>query len=761
MIQLSLKYTLLFLIVFIVSCDAEESSRISNNYTQYVDPLSGTKRPGQTIPSVGIPFGMTQWTPQTQFTERHAIPPYKHDEEFFCGIRGTHWLSGSAVKDYGSFSIMPIMGKLKTGRNEIRLPYSSVNEVFDPDYYRAELDEYGISAEVTASARCGMIRLTAERADSLFILTFPNNDQGNGLVKVDVKNNEIVGYNPAVRAYAGWGNPAGINGYFVVRPDRKIQIKGTFNGSVQFPSDSIMSQKNIGAYIGFSVKQGEEIVLRAGTSFTSIEQARNNLDAEIKRIKFGELREKAASEWEQALGKIKVTTEDTVSLNIFYTAMYHSMQQPRLFSDVDGSYPRFSRQYDNGKLGKREEYYDDFSMWDIYRAHLPLFEILDPEMTNKWIQSMLIKGNDGGWLPIFPCWNSYTSEMIGDHVISYIASAYLKGIRDYDIQGAYSLMRQNAFEIPRSEEDYIDGRGRRGLMSYLQYGYIPLEDKVDEAPNPHKEAQVSRTIEYAYDDYALAQMARALGKQSDYEKLIKRSNNYRNVFDSNLNMVRGRYADGTWSEPFQPDYMHYKYITEGSPRQYTFYVPHDVPGLARLMGGRDSLETALDSAFTDNRHWHGNEPGHQTPFLYNYTASPWKTQKKVREILLSEYDVGPTGLSGNDDGGQMSAWYIFAATGFYPVNPVSGEYLLSSPLFEKVSIQLPDNLTMDIICHKDTSEAIYIRSVKLNGKEFPRNFITYKELMEGGILEFFLTDKPGSWGSTEESQPSGLIVCYE
>jgi predicted alpha-1,2-mannosidase len=400
-------------------------------------------------------------------------------------------------------------------------------------------------------------------------------------------------------------------------------------------------------------------------------------------------------------------------------------------------------------------------MWDIYRAHLPLFEILDPKLTNQWIQSMIIKGQDGGWLPIFPCWNSYTSEMIGDHVIAYIASAYLKGIRDYDVQEAYRLMRQNAFEIPSSEEEYLDGKGRRGLPSYLQYGYIPLEDKVNEAPNPHKEAQVSRTLEYAYDDYALAQMASDLGMQSDYEKLIDRAKNYRNIFDPDMKMVRGRYADRTWSVAFQSDHIGYKYITEGSPRQYTFYVPHDVPGLAALMGARDSLEAALDSIFVGRRYWHGNEPGHQTAFLYNYTASPWKTQEQVRKILTREYHIGPTGLSGNDDAGQMSAWYIFAATGFYPVTPVSGEYLLCSPLFEKIKIQLPDNKTMDIIRHQDSPDAIYIREIKLNGSEHPCNFITYNELINGGTLEFFLTDQPTNWGSTKENQPPGLIPDRE
>jgi predicted alpha-1,2-mannosidase len=365
---------------------------------------------------------------------------------------------------------------------------------------------------------------------------------------------------------------------------------------------------------------------------------------------------------------------------------------------------------------------------------------------------MILKGQQGGWLPIFPCWNSYTAAMVGDHVSAFIASSWAKGIRDYDVEAAYRLMRQNAFDTP-SNEDYINGKGRRALSSYLQYGYIPMEDSVPEAF--HKKEQVSRTLEYAFDDYALSVMAKGLNKTADYTALRKRAFNYWNVFDTTVGLVRGKYIDGHWYQPYNADKRE-PYITEGTPRQYTFYVPQDVNGLAGLMGGAKALENALDTLFASNEYWHGNEPGHQIPFMYNYTASPWKTQQVVRNILKEEYSDGPGGLSGNDDAGQMSAWYVFAAIGLYPVDPISGEHILCSPIFEKVILQLPGNKKLQIVCHNKTATAGYIQQVRLNGKTYQKNFIKYADLMKGGVLDLYLQEQPSAWGAGPAARPSGL-----
>ncbi len=600
----------------------------------YVDPMVGTsgsttfsalkhgeggEQRANTIPVVGVPFGMTQWTAQTRTSEEKCLPPYLYSDKLINGFRGTHWLSGSCVPDYGSFTLMPVAGKLHIRSSEIALPFSHQEEVSRPDYYAINLPAAHLKTEITATARCGMMQFTMSREDSLYVLVMPNSDKDKGFVRLNRSSNEIEGHNPVYRIYQGAGKPAGFSGYFVVQFQKRATRGGTFSDGVLYTADVIAERKDIGAYMGFKLKKGETLILRIGTSFTSISAARKNLETEIPDWDFNRIQKQTAYKWQQSLQQIQVKDSSEKNKHIFYTAMYHALQMPRLYNDVDGTYPMFAHQYTAAKLPAGERYYDDFSMWDIYRAELPLLEIIRPQLVSNLIQSAIRKGTQGGWMPIFPCWNSYTNEMIGDHMSVFIASAYLKGIKQYPVKEAYRLMRQNAFdEAPATA--YEDGKGRRALHSWKKYGYIPLEDSVKEAF--HQNEQVSRTLEYAYDDYALAMMAKALGLKADYQQLIARSGNYKNVFDVFSGLARGRYADGHWITPFYPD-RKTTYITEGTARQYSFYVPHDVPGLAKLMGGTDKLETALDSLFEKGEYWHGNEPGHQIPFMYNFTAAPW------------------------------------------------------------------------------------------------------------------------------------------
>lgn len=719
---------------------------------QYVDPYvgtapsttlsaarhgGGTELQANTIPEVCVPFGMTQWVPQTRRLETKCIPPYIYRDDKISGFRGTHWLSGSCVPDYGSFTIMPITGNLRTATTETTAAFSHADELTRPDYYRVTFTDNQLKTEITATARCAIMQFTAAADDSLYLLVSPNSDKGKAQVFVNRAANEISGYNPAYRIYTGSGKPAGFSGYFVVRFEKQRLNGGTFAGGEHSQADSIADKKDIGAYAGFKVKKGEVIRIKVGTSFTSIAQARKNLDAEIPQWNFNRVRQQATAAWEKALHKIEITDPSEKNKHIFYTAMYHSMIMPRLYNDVDGTYPQFSHQYQNAKLSAGKNYYDDLSMWDIYRAELPLLEILQPKLVSNIIHSMILKGQQGGWMPIFPAWNSYTSAMIGDHVAPFIASAYLKGIAGYDVKEAYRLLRQNAFDIAPQAE-YIGGKGRRALGSYLKYGYIPLEDGVKDAP--HRNEQVSRTLEYAYDDYALAMFAEALGKKKDYSQLLSRSKNYKNVFDVSTGLMRGKHADGSWVTPFYPD-KKTSYITEGTPRQYTFYVPQDIVGLTQLMGGKDKLENALDSIFIKDEYWHGNEPGHQTPYMYNFTNAPWKTQQVVARIREEEYTDGPGGLSGNDDSGQMSAWYIFSSLGFYPVNPVSDNYQLGTPLFKKAVINLDNGKKFTINVFKNTASSIYIRSLNLNGVGYKLNSIAYKTIAKGGVMNIFLSDQ--------------------
>jgi predicted alpha-1,2-mannosidase len=678
----------------------------------------GTERLANTIPAVGTPFAMTQWTPQTRTSEQKCLAPYYYKDERLSGFRGTHWLSGSCTQDYGSVTIMPLTGPLCTQPADFAAPYSHEQETVAPDYYRVQLDRYGITAEMTALARSSLLQFTVQRADSFYLLVMPNSDRQQGHVQIDTALREISGYNPVHRIYQGWGQAAGFSGYFVIQVERPFTAKGTFNN---------------GAYIGFKARAGERVRIRVGTSFTSVAAARSNLQAEIPDWDLAAVRARCAFTWEKALRQIQVQGQGEQEKRIFYTALYHSLQHPRLFNDADGTYPMFAHQYEQDQL-KEGNYYDDFSMWDIYRAQLPLLEILFPDKVNDMAASLIRKGQQGGWLPIFPCWNSYTCAMVGDHSIAFIASAWLKGINHYDGNAAYTLMRRNAFETP-SRAEYLDGKGRRALTSYLQYGYVPLEDSVPDAF--HKREQVSRTLEYAYDDYALAMMAKALGKEEDYTLLMQRAQNYRHVFDTATGFMRGRYANGNWYTPFYPD-QKMSFITEGTPRQYTFYVPQDIPGLAALMGGTPRLEAALDSLFEKGEYWHGNEPGHQVPFLYNYTASPWKTQREVRRILETEYADGAGGLSGNDDAGQMSAWYVFAAMGLYPVDPVSGNYALCTPLFDNIVLRLSGNRETVIAVHKQNAQAAYIDKVLWNDVRLGSLFVTHQQLVRGGRLDIWL-----------------------
>lgn len=718
---------------------------------RFVDPMIGTAAQGNTIPAVGVPFGMTQWTPQTNVSEEKCVPPYVYTDKMLNGFRGSHWLSGSCTHDYGSVSLMPITGKLITNWKEYQAPFSHKDEISTPYYYRVILQKYDVTTELTATKHCGMMRFTDAKNGDLYVLITPNSDRGKGYIKVEKNSAQIVGYNPAYRIYQGSGQPAGFSGYFVA------QFMTPFSGSGTFRSGTILTKKtldggtDIGAYVRFRVKKGEHILVRIGTSFTSIAEARKNILTEIPDWSFDAVRDSAKVTWERDLSSIRIFGGTFRAKQVFYTAMYHTMQQPRLFSDVDGSYPVFSEQYQTGKLDKGQ-YYGDFSMWDIFRAELPLYELLSPERVDNWVRSIILKGKVGGWLPIFPCWNDYTSEMIGDHSIAFVASAFNKGIRDYNVSEAYSLMRQNAFDTP-DQKDYVDGKGRRALDDYMKYGYLPLENHVLVAF--HKNEQVSRTLEYAFDDYSLATVADSLGHKSDYTKLMKRAMNFRNVFDKASGLMRGRHADGIWAAKFSPDKQE-SYVTEGTPRQWTFYVPQDIPGLASLMGGRQKLELALDTLFMHNNYNPGNEPDQQAPFLYDFTLNPWKTPMEVHELMREYYTNGSAGLPGNDDAGQISAWYIFAALGFYPVNPVSNYYLLSSPTFPKIVLRLKGSKVVRIITHKRSHASKFIYKVDWNDKPLARDYVLYQTLDKGGTLEFFLGDKPSRWGSDPKDQPPGL-----
>lgn len=734
--------------VLLFGCSPQSSieKRENAGLLHHVNPLIGTAQAttarilgrntetfAQTIPSVTWPHGMTNWTPQTQTTEKKCLPPYYYEDSFFTGFRGTHWLNGSCVQDYGSFTIMPILGSSGFLPSERALGFSHDYEISSPDCYHLDLPQSGMSISMTATKRCGFIQVTFDQTGTRTFIIEPNSDESQGFIQIDTINNRILGYNPVHRIYQGWGEEAGFAGYFVAEFDQELTGFGLYDEQGEYSGETEGADRaGLGVFASFG-DHAKHVNVRIGTSFTSLEQAEKNLAEEISHWDFEKTKQNLAVAWEDLLGRVKVTGAEE-DKTIFYTGLYRAFLHPRLMSDVDGSYPGFAG---SGKTEVAEgfDYYGDFSTWDTYRAAHPLHNLLAPEYSAHFIQSLIAKAEQGGWMPIFPCWNSYTAAMIGDHLASVISDAYLKGVEIPNIETAYHYLRKNAFETPAEYSVYADGKGRRALNSYLKYGYIPMEDSVLEAF--HKQEQVSRTLEYAYDDFALAKLAEALGKTEDAELLFGRSKNYQNVFDPSVGYMRGRHADGSWTEAFDPN-GDMEYITEGTPKHYSWYVPHDVKGLIELMGGDSMVVAKLDSFFDQGEYWHGNEPCHQSYFLYNYAGQPQKSQALVRRIIREDYHAGPGGLSGNEDGGQMSAWLVFASMGFYPVCPGTDEYALVSPMFEEVKIEVPGRTPLIISAPGSNDQKVFIQATLWNGKPYSSPFLTHEMVKDGGELALTL-----------------------
>ncbi|MDE7350477.1 MAG: GH92 family glycosyl hydrolase [Muribaculaceae bacterium] len=670
----------------------------------------GSEEHGQTIPAVCVPHGMTLWTPQTRDTEEKCIAPYYYADTDLQGFRASHWISGGCTQDYGSVSIAALGGNLRTSPLSRASRLDRVSETARPDYYSVVLPDEGLKAEMTGLSRSGIMRFTYDSDGIGHLVVNPNTDEGAGWVEVDTLRREIRGCNPVHRIYQGWGEPAGFSGWFVVQypEDLDVVSSGVFRGDdVYEGSLKAEGAPGIGGYVSFRRKKDVPVDVKVGNSFTSLVGARLNLETELRGLDFQGVRDRCAGIWNSHLGKIEVEGGSDEDKGKFYGSLYRASLLPRVVSDVDGSYVSFAG---NGEILKMEpgrDYYDDYSMWDTYRAEHPLITILDSKRSADMMYSLVLKARQGGWMPIFPCWGSYTAAMIGDHCSAAIADAVAKGVTDFPMDEAYDYLRKNAFESPATRQEYIDGKGRRALESYLKYGYVPLEDGVEDAF--HKKEQTSRTLEYAFDDFALSRLARQLGHEEDAAILEKRSQNYRNVIDHKLGYANGRHADGTWADSINP-FTFNPFITEGAPCHYTWYVPHDPEGLIEILGGKEIVEAKLDSLFELKRYWHGNEPCHQIVYLYDAVGRPDKAAKWIHHIMDTEYKDIPGGLSGNDDAGQMSAWYVFSAMGFYPVCPGLPEYWLGTPLFDKVTIHpSPDN---SFTIEKSSSES----SPMLNGQ---------------------------------------------
>lgn len=756
-------WTILLSTLCLFSCNQQE-----NKFEKYVDPLIGTdirivqgkdknstEERGQIMPAVGVPHGMTNWVAQTQATEQKCHPPYYYFQDAIQGFRASHWMNGSCTQDYGSVTIMPLSNKLEIDPVKRASTFDHTQETATPSYYSVDLNDYDIHAELTGLSRAGIMQFCFEQDGDHYIVIEPNSDEGVAFVEIDPEKKEITGYNPVHRIYQGYGKEAGFSGHFVIQLNEEIADYDVWDSTTIIPGrKSAKGQKHaVGAWIKLASDKPGKILVKVATSFTSIDNARKNLAAEIPGWNFNEVRQASSDIWNQALGQIAVKGNNEKEMVKFYSALYNAHFLPRTFSDVDGSYPRFDG---DGQIMKMDHgtYYCDFSQWDTYRAVHPLFSILNPSRNGDMAHSLVLKGQQGGWLPIFPSWNSYTAAMIGDHCIAMIGDAIVKDTPGFDYEEAYTLMRKNAFEANPDSGSYRDGKGRRAMESYLKYNYVPLEDQVTEAF--HRREQVSRTLEYAYDDFVLAQVAKKLGKTDDYKALIKRAENYRNVIDPETGYARGRHADGTWIEPFDP-FASTSFICEGTPYHYTWYAPQDIAGLIRHMGGKERFINRLDNFFEGNYYWHGNEPGHHIAYLFAYAGEPWKTQKWVHDIINREYFTTPDGLSGNDDAGQMSSWLVFSMVGFYPVCPGMPYYVIGSPSFEESVITLENGKKFTIEAKGASEKNIYIQSATLNGQPYDKSYILHKDIMNGGILSFVMGDNPNKeWASSAGSLPPSM-----
>ena len=668
----------------------------------------GSEEHGQTLPAVLVPNGQNFWTPQTRDTEKKCVAPYYYTDSLFQGIRNSHWIVGGCTQDYGSFTLAALTGQLRLRPEERATPFSHTDEISHPHYYATLLYQEHLKMEVTGGSHTAIFRITPEQDGPVHVILNHNSDEGEGYLEIDNQEKTIYGYNPVHRIYQGWGEPAGFCGHYLLQAYDEIVDSGI---------DSLC------AWFTFNGKAHKPIILKAATSFTTKEGAVNNFAAEAEAHDFESMMENVASQWTTRLHTIDVEDPDTARVNQFYGALYRCSFLPREMSDVGGDYPKFADGIVVEPSSEVEPrvFYGDFSMWDTYRAVHPLYNLIAPQQSADMMQSLVTMYEQGGWLPIFPCWNSYTAAMIGDHCSVALADAYVKGIRDFNVEKAYEGMRKNAFETPASLDEYKNGMGRRALDSYLKYGYIPLEDSVKEAY--HTQEQTSRTLEYAFDDFAVAQLAKALGKNQDYTELMRRSENWRNVINPKTGYCDGRHepkmitkrkSDGGLFED-NLDFIHRKpFITEGATCHYTWYVPHNVDGLVEALGGPQKFEAKLDSMFTEGRYWHGNEPCHQIAYLYDFIGKREKTIDRVAHILDTEYNDTPGGLSGNDDAGQMSAWYIFSSIGFYPVCPATDRYMLSAPRFQRITL------------HPDGG-----RPFVITPNAFPqdRHFITHSEII--------------------------------
>ena len=729
---------LLFLITFILGCSKQNTPAAQKDTAliSYVNPFIGTGGHGHTYPGATMPFGMVQLSPDTRLDGWDGCSGYHYSDNYIYGFSHTH-LSGTGVSDYGDVLLMPtdtmVFHNGADGAPGYRAHFSHDNETASPGYYKVLLDSTNIEVELTVTPRAGMHKYVYPSSENqIVILDLQHRDKLlDGMIK-KVSDTEIQGY----RHSSAWATDQRL--FFFMRFSHPLL--GDMGAS-----EPLLYEKK--AAFLFDNPNNEPVIVSVGISAVDTEGALKNLEAEIGTKTFEQIKAEAEATWEQQLEKIVVeSTQQDYKVN-FYTSMYHSMLAPNLYQDVDGRYRGMDLEVHQTT---NFDYYTVFSLWDTYRAAHPLYTIIEQERTNDFINTFLAKYDEGGIMPIWDLSANYTGCMIGYHAVPVIADAYLKGIRDYDSEKALRAMIHSA------------NRDKLGLHAYKESGFVPMEIESE---------SVSKTLEYAYDDWTIAQMAKAMSWRKEYIIFSERAQNYKNVFDPESKFMRGRFRN-TWFAPFDPYEVNFNY-TEANAWQYSFYVPQDVSGLMEMMGGKSVLEGQLDELFTAKaatsgrdqaditgligQYAHGNEPSHHMAYLYNFVNKPHKTQEKVHQILTQLYTNEPDGISGNEDCGQMSAWYVFSSLGFYPVTPGSNQYIIGTPLFDKATIYLENGNQFTVSAPQLSETNKYIASASLNGELLDRTYLYHTEIVDGGLLEFQMTNTPSEWGTQEGQEPKTEI----
>lgn len=714
------------------SCSTAKQETLQTDYTQYVDPFIGAADNGHTFPGACRPFGMIQTSPVTGAVGWRYCSEYMYADSIIWGFTQTH-LNGTGCMDLGDILVMPFTGQRHRAWDAYRSNFQKNTESATPGYYTVTLDQANVKAELTATTHTALHRYTYEKADSASILI----DLQHGPVW-----NEKQYHTQVNSCEVTWENDSTLTGHV----NNKVWVDQDYYFVMQFsrpvidhfelPMAEVEKGKRIVA--SFNLQPGEEVLMKVALSTTGVEGAKANMAAEVPGWDFEGVRTAAKADWNSYLSRIEVEGTDEEKTN-FYTSFYHALIQPNEISDVDGRYRNAADSVVKATGGK---FYSTFSLWDTYRAAHPFYTLMVPERVDGFINSLVDQAEVQGYLPIWGLWGKENFCMVANHGVSVVAEAYAKGFRGFDAERAFNAIKRT---------QTVSHPLKSNWENYMKYGYFPTD--LTEAES------VSSTLESVYDDYAAADMAKRMGKSEDAAYFSRRADFYKNLFDPSTKFMRPKKSDGTWKTPFNPSQIgHSESVggdyTEGNAWQYTWHVQHDVPGLIALFGGEEAFLNKLDSVFTlklettqadvtglIGQYAHGNEPSHHVTYLYALAGRPERTQELIREIFDTQYSPKPNGLCGNDDCGQMSAWYMFSAMGFYPVNPVSGEYVFGAPQMPEFVLHLTDGKTFTIKAEGLSEANKYVKSITLNGEPYTKNFISHADIMKGGTLVYQMTDK--------------------